>query len=201
MQPKLYELARQAENSDERCAYVLALGDLSIKPVEFLQDPSEPVRLCAAMARAFDKDLQVNASMITLLERHARNVNDWFDEIPPQLRQYPRFSAVQTILRRSQSFDVYARAAVAVVATTDIYSSSTFDLLCAAQAEWGPLLEAAFPKGDGVVETDLQRAILKALVDNDVFWKLDYASGARRYFEKAGLPYDREACRASCAMN
>ncbi len=195
---RLLDCADRAENTDERSTHVLALGNLGVQPVQFLGDPSNAVQLCAALAPAFDTVPQVNALLIALLKDHAGEMNGWFVEKPPQLQRHPRAVVIHTIARRSRAFADYASAAVATIATTDVYASSSFDLMWAADAEWGFLLAAAFPKGDGIVESEEQRSVLKALVGSEVFWNPDYASGARRYFEKAGLPYDRDACRILC---
>ena len=57
--------------------------------------------------------------------------------------------------------------------------------------EWGRMLPIAFPEGDGIVRTQSQRAFLSALVARSDIW---IYSGRRVWFEKAGLPYDREGC-------
>ena len=96
----------------------------------------------------------------------------------------PRFPVVQALVRRVSDFDRLAASAVALVSVTN---------LACVDFDWGPLLAAAFPLGDGIVRTDGQRRYLRALVDHDALWN-PRVGNPRRWFQKAGLPYDRAEC-------
>ena len=50
IESRLLTLVRAAQNSDERSAHVLALGDLGFSPIDFFEDHSPAVRMCAALA-------------------------------------------------------------------------------------------------------------------------------------------------------
>jgi hypothetical protein len=59
--------------------------------------------------------------------------------------------------------------------------------------DWGPLLGAAFQGGRGVAATDAQRRFLTALVANANLWNPKFGN-PQKWFQQAGLPYDREEC-------
>ncbi len=190
---RLTELARAAPDTDERCSHVLALGDLGVTPAEFLDHPSPAVRLCAALAPSATVDTAPSdtatrdaaiAELLTALERHARSLDKWFDERPPQFRLQPRFAVVARLIERVEDFNRLADAAIAVVRMTSKYC---------VDEDWGPLLAAAFPDGSGTVETDAQRRFLQALVKQRKLWDPRFGN-AHKWFKKAGLPEDRRAC-------
>lgn len=81
----------------------------------------------------------------------------------------------------------HARPRVRAIAVARVTEKFAID------RDWGPLLAAAFPRGGGVVETEAQRRFLAALVENADLWdpKLGNAS---KWFTRAGLRYDRDAC-------
>ena len=180
---RLTALARAAPDTDERCAHVLALGDLGIAPVEFLDDPSPAVRMCAALAPELASDA-ATGELLAALERHARRLDAWFTDRPPQFRLQPRFAVVARLLERVDDFDRLADAAVAVVRASSKYC---------VDHDWGPLLAAAFLDGTGAVASDAQRRFLRALVKKKELWD-PRLGNAHKWFEKAGLPRDRRAC-------
>jgi hypothetical protein len=80
--------------------------------------------------------------------------------------------------------DRLASAAIAVVGVTAKYCVD-FD--------WGPLLAAAFPNGDGTIKTPAQRRFLRTLVGKAGLWDPTLGN-ALKWFKQAGLPYERKAC-------
>jgi hypothetical protein len=182
---RLLSRAMQAGNLDERCTCILALGNLDCSPVQFLEDPSPAVRMCAALAPALAKDERALAELIRLLREHASEIDTWFTDRPPQFWGHPRFAVVTRLAWHLKDFDRLVDAAIAVVG---VAAKQTVD------RDWGPLLAAAFPEGDGVVRTDSQRRYLRALTDRADLWDPRYGN-AELWFKKAGLPYDRKECR------
>jgi hypothetical protein len=182
---RLLALAQAAQDSDERCAHVLALGDLGIAPLAFLEDRSPAVRMCAALAPCLADDDAVLGELLDALEHHAGEIHKWFVEKPPQFAMHPRFPVVARLTQQVIDFDRLANAAIAVVSVTAKYC---------VDYDWGPLLAAAFPDGDGVIKTEAQRRFLRALVMNRELWDPRFGN-ASIWFKRAGLPYDRKACR------
>ena len=181
---QLLALAHAADDVDERSAHVLALGDLGVSPVAFLDDPSPAVRMCAALAPSLADDAVALGELISALERDAGSIDEWFVEKPPQFDMRPRFAVVARLVRRVEDFDKLVEAAIAVVQITELWCVD-FD--------WGPLLAAAFSDGSGLVKTVAQRRFLTALVERSCLW--DPACGnAIKWFKQAGLPYDRKLC-------
>lgn len=84
----------------------------------------------------------------------------------------------------------FERLLPAAVALARIATKYTVDF------DWGPLLLAAFP--DGALPerlSEAQRRNLSALVDNPDLWD-PRLGNASLVFKRAGLPYERDACRA-----
>jgi len=185
LQAELLAMARAATDSDERSAHILALGDLGYAPREFLADPSPAVRLCAALAPAFAEEPRAIVILIDALEHHAAEIDGWFACRPPQFHVQPRFHIVTCLIERVHDFEKLANAAVAVAAVTSKHC---------VDGDWGRLLAAAFPDGDGVIKTAAQRRYLRALVNNAGLWDPVYGN-ASLWFKKAGLPYNRDDCR------
>jgi hypothetical protein len=181
---RLLTLARVAEDPDERAAHVLALGELGFAPVAFLEDESPSVRLCAALAPGLADHPAALDELLTALEQHAGEIDNWFTERPPQFSSRPRFRVVARLVQRVTDFERLADAAVAVVGVTAKYC---------VDYDWGPLLAAAFPDGTGQVKTAAQRRFLGALTRNKELWDSSLGN-AYRWFERAGLPYDRREC-------
>jgi hypothetical protein len=184
IESQLLALAGAAQNTDERSAYVLALGDLGCSPVVFLDDPSPAVRMCAALAPSLATNPAAINELLNTLEHHAGHIDDWFVEKPPQFAMRPRFSVVARLIQHVKDFDQLVNAAIAVVRVTAKFCVD-FD--------WGPLLAAAFPDGSGIIKTEAQRRFLSALVKNAELWDSTLGN-AYTWFEQAGLPYDRKVC-------
>jgi hypothetical protein len=182
IETKLLAMARRADNSDERSAHVLALGDLGHAPLEFLTDPSRAVRVCAAMAPALANDPAAIEELVDAVTHHVASIDGWFVDRPPQFVTRPRFYVVR---RAAERVDDFAQLAAGAVAVARMTWSSCVDV------EWGPLLVAAFRDGSGIVRTPSQYQFLSALVANPELWK---SGNAMKWFDKAGLPHDREGC-------
>ncbi len=183
LESRLLALAQAAQNSDERSAHVLALGDLRFSPIAFLEDPSPGVRMCAALAPRLANDPAAVAELIRALE-NAANIDDWFVDRPPQFPMRPRFTVVARLVERVKEFERLVPAAEAVIRVT--WNSGV-------DYDWGPLLVAAFPDGSGIVRTEAQRRFLRALVSKAELWD-STCGNAYKWFERAGLPYDRRLC-------
>jgi len=179
----LRNMAQTAEDTDERSALVLALGELDTSPSGFLRDPSPAVRMCAALAPKLAEDAVATEVLIKSLEK-AGEIDTWFAATPPQIRFHPRFAVVERAIERVKEFERLINGAEEVIRVTTLYC---------ADFDWGPLLAAAFPDGRGVAETPAQRRFLKALVANEALWDPKFGN-ADRWFKKAGLPHDRDQC-------
>jgi hypothetical protein len=182
---RLFTLARAAVRVGERCALVLSLGEAGAPPREFLDDPDPAVRVCAALAPGLASDEVANAVLVDALE-NAAHLDGWFSERPPQIHMHPRFSVVAALVERVKPFERIVKGAVAIAKMTTLHC---VDL------DWGRLLRAAFPEGDGVLRTEAQRLYLRALVEQDALWNPRNGNAHNR-FREAGLRYDRAACRA-----
>lgn len=185
LQRELGARARKASSIDERCATLLALAEVGGAAPDLLDDPAPSVRVCAALSPALTQDARATAVLVAALE-DAAHLDGWFKTRPPQMVMWPRFAVVRALLDRRLDFDRLCTGAIALLGVTN---KSCVD------GDWGQLLAAAFPEGDGVVRTEAQRRYLRALVDCLELW--DPRSGnARRWFREAGLPHDRQACAA-----
>jgi hypothetical protein len=188
VQSKLLALAmtQAANDSDERSAHVLALGDLGVSPTLFLEDPSPAVRMCAALAPALKDHPAAIYELLRALALHAGEIDGWFVERPPQFHARPRFAVIARLAEQVRDFE---RLVDAAVATITISSAMLVDY------DWGPFLAAAFPDGNGVVKTAAQRKFLTALVNRAELWD-PRIGNADKWFKKAGLPRDRAQCAA-----
>jgi hypothetical protein len=94
---------------------------------------------------------------------------------------------VKEAIARVGSFDELVAAGIAVAKMTSQYT---------VDRDWGPLLAAAFPVRFAAPPgfTPAQRSFLAALVTNQAVWDPRFEN-PRPWFERAGLPYDRNACR------
>jgi hypothetical protein len=184
IESRLLALAHSAENTDERSAHVLALGDIGFAPVAFLEDLSPAVQMCAALAPSLAEDPAAIAILLNALEHHVNDIDNWFTETPPQFSMGPRFNVVARLVEKITEFERLVDAAVAVAGVASKYSG---------EYDWGLLLARAFPDGTGIVKTDAQRRFLAALVVNEELWD-PICNNARREFKKNGLPHDRELC-------
>ncbi|TSC23554.1 hypothetical protein [Corallococcus sp. Z5C101001] len=181
---RLTALAQATANTDERSTLVLMLGELGVAPTAFLEDASPAVRVCAAMAKTLATNEAATRELLQALEHHAARMDDWFTVRPPPFEMRPRFYVLERLLERVEDCDRLLPVAVALVRVT---TRSFVD------QEWGPLLAAAFPAGDGQVRTDAQRRFLSELVANADLWEPTFGNPGR-WFLKAGLPYQRESC-------
>lgn len=186
LEGRLAGLAMRAGTDDERCAHVMALGALGVAPAAFLRHASRAVRVCAALAPALASDDAATEELLSALEHHAAEIEDWFETPPPQFDLHPRFAVVSCVIERVPDFDRLEPAATAVARET---------MMLAVDLEWGPLLHAAFGHRPGSVATEAQRRFLRALVENADLWDPIFGNPGR-WFDDAGLPYDRDACAA-----
>ncbi|MBO0759246.1 MAG: hypothetical protein J2P54_25685 [Bradyrhizobiaceae bacterium] len=145
-------MARDAETADERSAHVLAIRDLGLARLEFLKDPSPAVRACAAMAPAFANNVDA-IKRVDTLEHHARDIDSWFTDRPPQFSMHPRFYVLARVIEVATDFGQFVSGAEALVGITSKHC---------VDEEWGPLLAAAFPDGSGAATTEAQRRFLDA---------------------------------------
>jgi hypothetical protein len=182
IETKILAMARSAENPDERSAHVLALGELGHAPLAFLTDSSPAVRVCAAMAPALATNPAAIDELVDAFNHHVASIDGWFADRPPQFLTRPRFYLVRCAVERVNDFAQLAAGALTVAGIT---WSSCVDV------EWGPLLVAAFPDGDGLVRTPEQLRFLAALVAKPELWK---SGNLPAWLRRAGLPADREGC-------
>ena len=211
---RLRTMAGRAATSDERASLVMSLGDLGADTKAFFGDPAPGVRLCAAMAPRLASDPDAFALLRTLVERDATRFDSWFVERPAHFWRDPRIAVVKRLAATAKSFDELVEAAVALaqvpptgeveLGRADVAAATTLtgalERLAAPRPvelglrndEWGPLLALAFPDRDGAVRTEPQRRFLAALAGRPEIWRRENAS-ARRWFEQAGLPHDRQA--------
>ena len=101
---RLWTLAQEAKDSDERSAHVLALGELGVSPVPFLTDPSPSVRMCAALAPSLANNATAIDELRKTLEFNAGDIDNWFVERPPQFVMRPRFTLVSRLIQQAKSF-------------------------------------------------------------------------------------------------
>jgi HEAT repeat len=172
---------------DERASLVLAIGELGTVTREYLTDPHPGVRACAALAPAMANDDAATTEILAGLADPAA-CDSWFTDQPPQLRFRIRFALVAAAVERVDEFERLLPAALAIAGVASKY---TVDF------DWGRLLLTAFKGGtpDADALSEPQRRYLAALVDNPDLW--DPQNGnASLIFQRAGLPYDQQACRA-----
>jgi hypothetical protein len=184
LEAQLWALARCARDADERSAHVLALGDLGALPLDFLEDPSPAVRMCAALVPGLATHAAAIQQLLNALEQHAGAIDNWFVEQPPQFAMRPCFPVVARLIDQVKDFDRLVDAAIAVAGVTAKYCVD-FD--------WGPLLAAAFSDGSGIIRTEAPRRFLGALVEHTELWDPKFGN-ASKWFKQAGLPYDRRLC-------
>ncbi|MDB6173171.1 MAG: hypothetical protein JWL59_2482 [Chthoniobacteraceae bacterium] len=190
---RLLSMAQATHNNDERGALLLSMGELGFSPIDYLADPSGAVRMCAALAPGLAENPAAIDVLIEILQEHAGSIEEWFMENPPQFSMHPRFAVVRRLLDQVRDFERLAGAAVAVLEVTAKYSVD-FD--------WGPLLAAAFPEGNGKLSTHARCRFLSALVEKEEFWDPNFGN-ALKWFQMAGLPYNRDECalRVSSGLN
>ncbi|BBH71642.1 hypothetical protein ACTI_83270 [Actinoplanes sp. OR16] len=171
-------LAAQA-GPDERAALVLAMGELGLSPAGYLGDAHPGVRACAALAPALAADARATAELLAALGDPAA-IEFWFERRPPQFHGHLRFTLIGAVIERGVTPADLLPAALAVVPLAHVFT---------VRSDWGRLLVALRP------DPAAQHRYLAALVDRPDLW--DPRNGTvRLVFRDAGLPYDREACRA-----
>lgn len=187
LETQLLALALAADDADERSAHVMALGHLGASPVAFLDDPSPAVRMCAALAPSLSDNPAAIDELLTVLQRHAGDIDNWFTPKPPQFDMRPRFAVVARLVRQVHDFEKLVEAAIPVLRITEEYC---------VDRDWGPLLAAAFSDGSGVIKTTAQRRFLAALVERKDLWEHwePVFGNPIKWFKQAGLPFDRKAC-------
>ncbi|WP_238162323.1 hypothetical protein [Micromonospora endolithica] len=152
--------------------WLYCLGQLGFDLRDRLIDPDPAVRLPAALAH--EDDPRARELILTALA-----------EPPPSgLHQ---FALVAAAIRIATDFGEIATAACRVAGRD---SWTGFD------DGWGALVRFALPKPHGTHRplTEPQRALVRALVNNDELW--DPTNGScGLVFTQAGLPHNRSACR------
>jgi hypothetical protein len=135
-------------------------------------------------------DPPVRPDLIAFLVRvaEASIPSDWTMEQLEQLEQLASYD-IHHLLASDDEGAVYEDDDAASVAVVGITSRHCID------HDWGPLLAAAFRDGSGAVKTEAQRRFLGALVNQADLWNRGSTLGnALKWFEKAGLPFDRGEC-------
>ncbi|HEX5119043.1 MAG TPA: hypothetical protein VFW65_27970 [Pseudonocardiaceae bacterium] len=168
----------------QRATAALILNRWGEAPRTLLVDPDPAVRAVAALAPSLDADPAALAEIRAALADPAR-ADAWFPSgAVPRLGGKLRFALVRALLRRTGDFDDVLAEAVAVAGMTTAYT---------VDSDWGPLLERAFPQPCREPLTSAQRRFLAAIVDNDRCW--DGVANPMLWFNRVGLPYDRDALR------
>ncbi|MEU8243602.1 hypothetical protein AB0C07_35565 [Actinoplanes missouriensis] len=175
---------------DERAALVLSMGGLGVAPRAYLRDPHPGVRACAALAPGLADDPEATAEILAALADPLA-VQSWFTVRPPQFSAHIRFTLIGAAIERVPDPADLLPAALAVVPIAGIHT---------VDADWGRLLMAFFTGygGTGQELSSVQRRYLAALVDRAELW-VPRNGNAGLVFSRAGLPYDRESCRAMLA--
>lgn len=185
---RLRERLGVIEVRQERAVGVLALGHLGADTSSWLDDADPAVRACAALSCRDD-----TRSTTILIEAltNPRAADGWFTDGLPLIQGRVRFRLLHEVLARGVPLTDLLPAALAIVQVASSYT---------ADADWGPLLQAAFPdvtfvpgvrpppptKLDGA-----QRALLRALVANESLW--DPTNGnASLARMRVGLPDERK---------
>ncbi|WP_431871774.1 hypothetical protein [Nocardiopsis eucommiae] len=185
-----------AENRDEGAAIVLALVEGGGDTTSFLAHPDQAIRACAALSEGLAGDpVAVGELRAALLDPAAADA--WFRDRPGYFPGHVRFSLVDALVSRSGSEDAADLLPVfrELAATAGPFSCEA-DLrgllrLALGVAESAPAPEVAAP-------TELQRAYLRAVVDNDRLWDTRVANVAL-LLRSLGLPTAREALAALAA--
>jgi hypothetical protein len=198
----LTALAARAE-PDERAALVLTMGELGLSPVAYLADPHPGVRACAALAPALAADPRATAEILAALADPAA-VESWFTRRPPQFHAHIRFTLIAAAIERAPTPADLLPAALAIAGVGGVGGAAGVGGvggvagvagvggvggLFTINGDWGRLLIALRP------DPAAQRHYLSALVERAELWDPRNGS-AGLVFREAGLPYDREACRA-----
>jgi hypothetical protein len=145
IESRLLDLAQAAQDTDERSAHVLALGDLGYSPIAFLADHSPAVRMCVALAPSLADNPVALGELLDALEHHAGEIDDWFVEKPPQFAMRARFPVVARLIQEVKDFDRLANAAIAVVGVIKTQAQRQFLSTLVRKTElWDPTFGNAF---------------------------------------------------------
>ncbi|WP_304454553.1 hypothetical protein [Nocardiopsis sp. YSL2] len=179
--------ADMAETRDEAAVIVLAKGEAGGDTSEFLTHADPAIRACAALAPALSDTPEATRVLVEALD-DPRAADQWFGTRPAAFGGHVRFTLVRTLAERARPEDaprllpVHRRMAALASAYT-------------AERDCGPLLELAFPRppGDGAEggPGEVQRAYLRALLDNDEIWA-GTVTAFPAHLRGLGLPMDRE---------
>jgi hypothetical protein len=197
---QLQWIARVAGDYYERARALLELGrELGAVDRVFLADPDPGIRLCAAIASNLSDDRDATHEIMNALI-NPDTVADWYPGFDLLLLHSPEHLLINKAIRRAEDFDTLLPVALLVAAR------ATFE---SGYSDWGPLLQAAFPEPFSVAAalTDVQRAYLHALIDNEAIWPPIWAPrtphevfhGPDKLFTSVGLPYDRDFLRTITA--
>jgi len=167
----------------ERANAALTLARWDIAPRELLADAARPVRVYAALAPVLDSDPHALALVRDGL-RDPAAADRWFPPYAVLLAGWPRFALVRALLRRTTGFAEVLDEALAIARMTSQYTVG---------ADWGPLLQRAFPTPYSRDLLPRQRAFLAALAGNDACW--GSSGGPVTWFTRAGLPHRRDDIR------
>ncbi|MFD9565337.1 hypothetical protein [Streptomyces sp. NPDC059994] len=150
-----------------------------------LHDAHPGVRACAALAPALaDEPCATEAILDALLA--PREADRWFEGHLPGQDGWLRFDLIEAAAARVDDFEALLPAAIAVLPLAGHF---TLD------RDLGVFLTAAFPRPHpvGTPLSPAQRTYLSAVLDREELWR---AVSAEPWFRGAGLPEDRDACRA-----
>ncbi|GAA4830284.1 hypothetical protein [Kitasatospora terrestris] len=179
---RLENIAHTPGPRRERAGALLTLADWGRDTAALLTDEDPAVRTCAALGTAGPS--AVDHLLAALADPGA--VDGWFDEPLPQMDGWFRFTVLDGLLERAESFERVLPAALALV---PLCSQYTVD------RDWGPLLALAF-RESYMAEAGLtppQSAFLTALVKHEPCWGT--IANRDTWLRAAGLPADREELR------
>ncbi|WP_017544862.1 hypothetical protein [Nocardiopsis prasina] len=185
-----------AENRDQGAAIVLALVEGGRDTSAFLTHPDQAIRACAALSEHLEDDPVALGELRTALADPSA-ADSWFQDRPGFFPGHVRSSLVDALVARSGPGDAADLLPVfrALAGVASVFTSES-DLAGLLRLAMGVTEETTVP---GVVSpTDLQRAYLRAVADNDRLWSTGVAS-LSPVLHGLGLPSDREALAALAA--
>ncbi|MDE3723653.1 hypothetical protein PWG71_19865 [Nocardiopsis sp. N85] len=181
--------ADMAETRDEGAVIVLALGESDGDTTEFLAHTDPAIRACAALAPGQRENPAALTELLSAL-RDPEEADTWFEDRPSF---FDRYGTVRSTLLREAALrgtpDDAERMLPVFRGLTPCTSASTAD------ADLGPMLEAAFPDGLPENLTGAQREYLRALADGVLPWKGAQVTAFAALLRRLGLPADREELR------
>ncbi|MBQ1080874.1 MULTISPECIES: hypothetical protein [unclassified Nocardiopsis] len=185
-----------AENRDQGAAIVLALVEGGGDTSAFLTHPDQAIRACAALSEHLGDDPVALGELRAALADPS-GADAWFQDRPGFFPGRVRFSLVAALVDRSGPEDAadLLPAFRALAAVASVFTS---------ESDLSGLLRLAMGVREGttvpevVDPTDLQRAYLTAVVDNDRLWATHVAD-LTLVLHGLGLPSDRGALAALAA--